>query len=155
MADKIWIHDRVKSLISLNFPSIFLFFFFSFLRLFIYRDDRPCYERSNTAWESVHYLSCSGWSGGGGWGGGGPGLNSVTLPKIGLGPTPSPPPRQTKVSLGPPWKKFLNLNMQSVLRGQSKIGHWHCSRKELSGWFKYTNMHAQKHIYHIIFTATR
>lgn len=90
MADKIWIHDRVKSLISLNFPSIFLFLF-SFLRLFIYRDDRPCYERSNTAWESVHYISCSGWSGGGG-----PGLNSVTLPKIGLGPTPSPPPPANK-----------------------------------------------------------
>lgn len=106
MADKIWIHDRVKSLISLNFPSIFLFLF-SFLRLFIYRDDRPCYERSNTAWESVHYLSCSGWSGG--VGGSRTKFSYIT----------ENPPRQTKVSLGPPWKKILSLNMQSVLGGQS------------------------------------
>lgn len=36
MTDKIWIRDRVKSLISLNFPSIFLFFFSSFFfNLFI------------------------------------------------------------------------------------------------------------------------
>lgn len=153
MADKIWIHDRVKSLISLNFPSIFLFLF-SFLRVFIYRDDRPCYERSNTAWESVHYLSCSGWSRGGGVRGGSRTKFSYITENRSR-TYPIPPPRQTKVSLGPPWKKFINLNMQSVLRGQSKIGHWHCSRKELSGWFKYTNMHAQKHIYHIIFTATR
>lgn len=35
MTDKIWIRDRVKSLISLNFPSIFLSFFSSFFYLFI------------------------------------------------------------------------------------------------------------------------
>lgn len=59
MTDKIWIRDRVKSLISLNFPSIFLSFFSSFF-LFIYRDNRSCFERLYIAWETVHYLLCSG-----------------------------------------------------------------------------------------------
>lgn len=41
MTDKIWIRDRVKSLISLNFPSIFLSFFSSFFFYLSYATTVP------------------------------------------------------------------------------------------------------------------
>lgn len=64
---------------------------------------------SNTAWESViiYYVLVDLGMGGGG--GSRTKFSYIT----------ENPPRQTKVSLGPPWKKILSLNMQSVLGGQS------------------------------------